>query len=96
MSEAEFQAAVCRLCRKYGLVYFHSTDSRQDIGPGFPDLVIVGLHDSVFAELKTEYSGLDREQTIWMYRLRAAGQRHYVWRPSDLTSGTIEETLSTL
>ena len=42
MTEAELQHEVISLCEKYGLLVFHSTDSRRDIGTGFPDLVICG------------------------------------------------------
>jgi hypothetical protein len=47
-------------------------------------------------ELKTGFGRMSHEQTIWSYRLRAAGQRHYIWRPSDLHGGTIEDVLETL
>jgi hypothetical protein len=96
MTETDLMHEVYRLCDGLGLSCFHSTDARLDHGPGFPDLVIAGLQGLVFAELKAEYGTLDREQTVWRYRLISAGQRHYVWRPSDLASGQIRDTLESL
>jgi len=95
MSEAELLRRVLGLCDEHRVLAFHDHDARKNV-PGFPDIVLVGQHGVAWAELKTEYGRMSREQTIWQYRLRAAGQRHYLWRPSDLESGDIESTLKNL
>jgi hypothetical protein len=95
VTESELQAEVCRLCRKYEVLYFHSTDSRWDIGPGFPDLVLV-KSSVLWVELKSSTGTLKPEQRIWRYALEDARQQYRLWRPGDLTNETIEETLSTL
>jgi hypothetical protein len=96
LTEAELQTEVFKLCEQYGHMCFHSTDARLDHGPGYPDLTIVGQHGVIFAELKQQFAGHSREQTVWRYRLQAAGQDYRLWRPYDLFTGTIEDTLKTL
>ncbi len=76
---------------------FHDADSRKN-AKGFPDLVLVGRAcDGVaFVELKSQFGTMEREQTIWRYRIQATGHRHEIWRPSDLESGHIETVLTNL
>jgi hypothetical protein len=95
MLEAELQAKVLDLCKKYRLRVFHSTDSRRDIGPGWPDLIIVGK-SLLAVELKQQYTNLSGMQTTWKYALKAAGIAYYLWRPSDLTDGIIEIMLKSI
>lgn len=95
MSEADLLRAVLQLCAKHNVLVFHDRDSRRNAS-GLPDLVLVGQNDAAFAELKTEHGQLRSDQTRWRYRLLAAGQTYYLWRPSDLASGEIETTLATL
>lgn len=95
-SEADFQAEVIVLCQKHSVKYFHSTDSRKDLGPGFPDLVLVGIDGIAFVELKVETGTLSSRQVSWRYNIKAAGGIHHVWRPSDLRHGRIESFLSSL
>ncbi|HEY3953913.1 MAG TPA: hypothetical protein VGM53_11085 [Streptosporangiaceae bacterium] len=95
MSEAELQRRVLKLCREYSVLAFHDNDSRRN-DAGYPDLTLVGIDGVAWAELKAEHEQLRREQTIWRYRILAAGQRCYVWRPADLHSGAIDEVLSNL
>ena len=96
MHEAQFQAEVIKLADSHDVKVFHSTDSRKDIGPGFPDLVLVGVDDILFAELKTSGGTMSSKQTDWRYSIIAAGHRHEVWRPADLNSGVIEAYLENL
>lgn len=96
MTETQLMHEVYALCDLYSLMYFHSTDARLDRGKGFPDLVIVGLYRLAFAELKTDFGQMSHEQTAWRYRLGAADQTYYLWRPSDLLSGNIEAALRQL
>jgi|ERR1035441_795081 hypothetical protein len=89
MLETELQAEVLDLCKKYRLRVFHSTDSRRDIGPGWPDLIIVGK-SLIAVELKQQYTNLSVMQTTWKHALKAAGVAYYLWRPDDLQDGIIE------
>lgn len=96
MTEDALLAEVLDMCSRFGLLVFHSTDPRRDVGRGFPDLVIIGERDMCFAELKSMSGRLSPEQTVWHYRLVAVGKWSFVWRPSDLESGMIESTLRSL
>ncbi len=63
-----------------------SIRSRQIIGPGFPDLVLVhpvrGL--VIFAELKVQKGKRSHDQIHWANSLNTAGANYYLWRPSDM------------
>lgn len=95
LSESQLLTAVLSLCEKYRLLVFHSTDSRRDIGCGYPDLTILGKQ-LLFAELKSNAGYMRPEQTAWKYALKSAGVTHHVWRPDDLADGTIERALKSL
>ena len=82
MRERDFQRRVMDLCQWLGLRYHHETDSRKS-RPGFPDLVIVGPHGVLFAELKTETGHVSAEQQAWHDDLKRAAAEVYIWRPSD-------------
>ena len=84
MTEQELQEEVIRIAQENGCLVFHSTDSRRDIGRGFPDLVIVGKHRTIFVELKTATGNRTTDQTSWYYRLIAVGEHVTLWRPKDL------------
>ena len=62
--------------------------SRQMIGPGFPDLILVHPQQQrvIFAELKVQdpkKGKRSENQVTWGGVLEAAGQEYYLWRPSD-------------
>jgi hypothetical protein len=95
MTESELLTQVLDLCDKYGLLYFHSTNSKRDIGRGWPDLAILGRR-LIFAELKSQVGAMTPDQVTWKYKLIAAGQTHYQWKPQHLAEGTIERILSEL
>lgn len=93
--EQELLHDVLELCKKYDVMAFHSTDSRKDIGRGFPDLVLCGRKQVLFAELKSQNGTLGPHQADWKYRLLSVS--HYMlWRPEDLSSGRIEATMENL
>lgn len=96
VNETQFQSEVISLAEDLGHLIFHSTDSRRDIGPGFPDLVIVGRHRTIFAELKSASGDLFTEQVQWKYRLIATGMYWVLWRPKDLENGYVEAVLREL
>ena len=83
MNESALQAKVITLCHDLGLLVFHSTDSRRDVGRGFPDLVIVGKAGGMFAEVKDNWGQLSPDQCQWKYSLMASGAQWRLWRPSD-------------
>lgn len=96
VTEAELQSEIIKLAEHHHLLIFHSTDSRRDTGPGFPDLVIAGRHRTLFAELKSATGNLSTEQVRWKYALIASGQYWTLWRPKDWTNGHIESVLREL
>ena len=96
MTEAELLAEVLKLCAGMGYPAFHVYDSRYATGTGFPDLTIVAPGGVLFAELKNDNAWLRKEQTIWRDKLRIAGVEWYLWRPADLRSGDIEDTLRSI
>lgn len=93
MSEDEFLAEVIGIARSLGLTVFHSGDSRRDTGKGYPDLTVVGRQCVAFIELKVGANELSTEQRQWRYKLLAANQSYYLWRPNDLIFGDIEAVL---
>lgn len=97
-SEARLQRLVIAACHERGLRLFHSTDSRQDIGRGWPDLVIAHPRTCkiIFVELKNTHGQLHGDQFTWKYILIGAGVPWYLWRPSDWDDGTIEHILDNL
>lgn len=92
MTEEQLQREVEKMCDDLGLLHWHDNFSRRN-RPGFPDLVIVGTVGVLFAELKSADGRLKPAQREWCVRLRAAGQHYRLWRPADLESGEIWETL---
>jgi hypothetical protein len=93
MTEAELLEEVLAICAENDVLAFHSTDSRRDIGKGFPDLVCIGRRDILFVELKRFGGYRSPEQTTWGYRIIACGMRYALWTPLDLKRGTIESVI---
>lgn len=83
MKEAEFQQWIAELCERLRLGYYHTHDSRRS-NKGFPDCVIVGPGQVVYAELKTMRGRVTDDQQVWLNRLLRAGQFVYLWRPDDM------------
>ena len=93
ISEKQFQDRILAFCRWTGLRAYHVYDSRKS-APGFPDLVIVGPKGVIFAELKSATGKLSEHQRDWLHDLARAGQKTFVWRPSDW--GQVEKELRQL
>lgn len=96
MNESVFLTAVLDLAEIHSVLAFHVFDSRYAIGKGFPDLVLVGRHRTMFAELKTQRGRWSQMQVTWKYRLIASGEHWVSWTPADLDNGAIADTLSEL
>lgn len=95
--EEDLLRSVSRMAEERHLKWNHDDDSRKSRGhKGFPDLVIAGPRGTVFAELKTNGRSLTPDQRHWGSVLGKSGQRWYVWRPRDLASGIITETLDSI
>lgn len=104
--EGKFQAAVLDLCKMRGLHVAHFRPGKNSRGKwvtavagdgvGYPDLTICGPGGVAWRELKTETGPVRAEQRVWLIWLQQAGQDAGLWRPADLASGLIDETLRRL
>ena len=81
VSERKFQGFVIDLLKLNSWDYYHTHDSRRS-NSGFPDLACF-RERSLFIELKTETGKLSPAQEKWQKILIAAGEKTYVFRPSD-------------
>lgn len=96
-SEARLLKLVTDAATGRGLLIFHSTDSRRDLGRGWPDLVIASRTGRIiFAELKNARGHLDPHQITWRWVLLACGLTWYLWRPADWDNGAIGTVLDQL
>lgn len=87
------------------LLMHHHPDSRRDLGDrGLPDLIIVGHHGLIFAEIKGADGVLEPGQRNWGDRLKEvdnlcgpecerSGWLYFVWGPADWYSGAIRDQL---
>lgn len=92
MTEAILLAHVKRLARELGWLVYHTRDSRGS-DPGFPDLHLVRGTRILYRELKTAKGRIRPEQAVYIERLALAGADVAVWRPANLTDGTIAKEL---
>lgn len=78
------------VAQKAGLHWHYCKDSRICEGSrGFPDLFVVGQHGAAFIELKTADDDTTAEQDGWAYFLHLNEITCKLFRPNDLTDGTI-------
>jgi len=86
ISEREFQATVLELAAWMGWRTYHTW--RSDHSPaGYPDLTMVRGRRIVYAELKSQWGRVSRQQAAWLDALLATGQCEVrLWRPSDWES----------
>ena len=96
MTESALLQVILQICANHDVLAFHSSDSRRDIGKGFPDLVLVGQDHVLFIELKVTGRYRKPEQTTWGYRLKATGAVYDVWTPRELNDGTIKRVIANL
>jgi len=91
LTEAEFGSQVEGLLNLYGWRWCHFRPARTQNGwrtalsgiAGFPDYIATKNGVLIFFELKSERGQVTPAQHEWLEDLKAAGQRVYVWRPSD-------------
>lgn len=95
MTEAELQHAVEDLADKLGIWWWHERDSRRSRS-GWVDLVLLGWHGALFAELKAPGGTRSARQLIVAELLIAAGLSYRVWQPRDWWEGTIEAELKAI
>jgi len=84
ISEKAFESQVKDIAHLFRWLYYHT--HRSQFSPaGFPDCLFVrGSEPPIYAELKSMKGKLGPEQRRWLLALVNAGQRVYVWKPSDL------------
>lgn len=106
MSEKELEDAVLAIAKTLGYRCFHPlTAIREQKGVGkrymtayqgdrgFPDWVYARKGKVLFVEYKKEGRYPDPDQRAWLAEL---GPLARLWRPSNLSSGEILETLTSL
>lgn len=80
-SEKHFQAEVVKLAKANGWKVYHTWLSIRS-EKGWPDLAMVRLDRTVFAELKKQKGKETHEQKAWRAALMLAGHDCRLWRPS--------------
>jgi hypothetical protein len=88
VSEKSFQAQVVKIAKIYDYEVYHTYISWKS-KRGFPDLVLVDTRvvnnrGVIYAELKKQNGQLTPDQVHWLDILGRAGQRVFLWRPSDM------------
>ena len=94
INEKALQNAVIELAHLFGWLVHHTRPAQMPSGrwatpiqgdAGFPDLVLVRGHDTIFVELKSAIGRTSDKQDAWIAALREAGQEVHIWRPRDIT-----------
>lgn len=91
MSERQLDEAIRQLCAGFGLLRYHTADSRRSPS-GYPDLTITGPRGLLFRELKATRGYTSAAQSKWLDVL-AKHADAAVWTPHDLLSGRIAREL---
>ena len=107
MLERVLQEHVRQLLNLHRWRHYH-THLAKHSPAGFPDVCAIRGNRLLFAELKRERGKLSPDQLLWKADLEHIAEvtaiaasdtpyarpvEYYVWRPSDLLSGRIEEIL---
>lgn len=92
MSEAVLFECVRDHLNAFKWRWYHTYDSRRG-NAGFPDIVAIKESRLLAIELKSEAGKVTPEQRAWLLAFWIAGNEMHTWRPSDLSSGLIEDTL---
>lgn|SRR5215469_17769240 len=94
MTHKQLQQNIADLCGLYGLMEYHTFDSRKSPG-GFPDHVITGAR-TIYREVKVPPDTLKPSQERWRDALVRSGDDWGVWTPEDWHSGRIMNELKAL
>lgn len=97
MTENVLQTNVIDLAHAYGWLVVHQRPALTTAGwrtaiqgdKGFPDLALAKDGRVLLAELKTQTGQPSEDQQRWL-----AASGGYLWRPSDLLNGSIQEVLA--
>jgi len=81
-TEAAWQRTIVEAAKWMGYRVYHTQISIHSV-KGFPDLVLVGRGQVVFAEVKTATGKVSPEQHAWIAAITANGGLAYIWRPAD-------------
>jgi len=81
-TERAWQLTVVTAAKHLGYMVYHTEVSIRSV-KGFPDLVLAGRGQVVFAELKTTRGRVSPEQKEWLGWLRQNGAKAYLWFPAD-------------
>ncbi|MGH3673592.1 MAG: hypothetical protein ACRDSH_23680 [Pseudonocardiaceae bacterium] len=92
MTEKSLQASIIEMCKLFGIVSYHTFDSRRS-DRGWPDLAMCGKRGFITREIKSDRGTVTPDQEQWGVLLNQAGVSWDVWRPADLRSGRIENEL---
>lgn len=105
LREKDLQKQVTDLATIYGWTWVHFRPAQTNkgwrtpvegpLGAGWPDLVLVhdGRQKVLFVELKRQTEPLRTEQGQVLTTLAAAGASVAVWRPSNMSDGSIQKLL---
>lgn len=94
-TELIFQDNVERQAIRYGLLVYHTHDSRGS-RKGWPDLVVAGPGGVIFRELKIPPRKPTMEQQRWLDLLTQLGDDATVWTPEHWRTGEIAQTFARL
>jgi len=84
LPEKAWQAAVIRVARQSGYMYFHTHDARRSPS-GWPDLALIKPSGGVLylAELKTDTGSVSQAQQAWLDALeQCTAVVTGIWRPA--------------
>lgn len=102
MSEAALQGAVLEMAQVLGWRVAHFRPAQMQSGRwatpmqgnvGFPDAVFARAGVVLFVEFKAARGVLSVPQIEWAVEIRGGCAKHYVWRPADWLSGSVEAVL---
>lgn len=105
LSEIDLQRQIKDLGAMYGWLHVHVRPAQTEkgwrtpitgqLGKGWVDLVMVNpmRRRTIAVEVKRQMGDLSDDQVYVHTMLREAGWDVFVWRPSDMTEGRIQEEL---
>lgn len=96
MPEGTFQKQVVLMARQLGWALQYHTWIAIHSRAGFPDLVLVNRAAKrvIYVELKTMAGIVSDAQQEWHDALNDCEQEAFIWRPDNLSDGTIEKALT--